>query len=62
MKCREIFYDIISQGRVPTESIFHILLVAYLIMTIQSSLEELCNIYDSVGRLPATTEFVQFFV
>ncbi|KAJ6936812.1 LOW QUALITY PROTEIN: hypothetical protein NC652_011480 [Populus alba x Populus x berolinensis] len=43
---REIFYDIISQGRVPT---------GYLIMTVQSSLEELCNIYDSVGRLPATT-------
>lgn len=29
-KCREIFDDIISQGRVPSESTFHILVIAYL--------------------------------
>ncbi|KAJ7001138.1 hypothetical protein NC653_011544 [Populus alba x Populus x berolinensis] len=39
-----------DEGRVPT---------GYLIMTVQSSLEELCNIYDSVGRLPATTGYDQ---
>ena len=39
-KCREIFDDIINQGRVPCESTFHVLIIAYLSSTIQGCLEE----------------------
>ncbi|OUZ99887.1 Pentatricopeptide repeat [Macleaya cordata] len=45
-RCREIFNDIINQGRVPSESTFHILIVAYLSSTVQGCLEEACGIYN----------------
>ncbi|XP_043696211.1 pentatricopeptide repeat-containing protein At2g15820, chloroplastic-like [Telopea speciosissima] len=45
-KCREIFNDIINQGKVPSESTFHILTVAYLSAPIQGCLEEACGIYN----------------
>lgn len=50
-KCREIFDDIISQGRVPSESTFHILVIAYLSTTVQGSLEEACSIYNRMIQL-----------
>ncbi|KAG5238854.1 pentatricopeptide repeat-containing protein [Salix suchowensis] len=50
-KCREIFDDIISQGRVPSESTFHILVIAYLSTTVQGSLEEACIIYNRMIQL-----------
>ncbi|KAL9333458.1 hypothetical protein Peur_073597 [Populus x canadensis] len=50
-KCREIFDDIISQGRVPSESTFHILIIAYLSTTVQGSLEEACSIYNRMIQL-----------
>ncbi|KAF9675941.1 hypothetical protein SADUNF_Sadunf09G0086300 [Salix dunnii] len=50
-KCREIFDDIISQGRVPSESTFHILVIAYLSTTVQGSLEEACIIYNQMIQL-----------
>ncbi|XP_043715474.1 pentatricopeptide repeat-containing protein At2g15820, chloroplastic-like [Telopea speciosissima] len=45
-KCREIFDDIIHQGKVPSESTFHILTVAYLGAPVQGCLEEACGIYN----------------
>ncbi|KAJ4973809.1 hypothetical protein NE237_006983 [Protea cynaroides] len=45
-KCREIFDDIINQGKVPSESTFHILTVAYLSANVQGCLEEACGIYN----------------
>lgn len=50
-KCREIFDDIINQGRVPCESTFHVLIVAYLSSTIQGCLEEACSIYNRMIQL-----------
>ncbi|KAJ7981560.1 Pentatricopeptide repeat-containing protein [Quillaja saponaria] len=50
-KCREIFDDIINQGRVPSESTFHILIVAYLSAPIQGCLEEACSIYNRMIQL-----------
>ncbi|KAJ0076817.1 hypothetical protein Patl1_36212 [Pistacia atlantica] len=50
-KCREIFDDIINQGRVPCESTFHILVVAYLSAPVQGSLEEACSIYNRMIQL-----------
>ena len=50
-KCREIFNDIINQGRVPCESTFHILIVAYLSSSIQGCLEEACSIYNRMIQL-----------
>ncbi|KAI4298424.1 hypothetical protein L6164_031986 [Bauhinia variegata] len=50
-KCREIFDDIINQGRVPSESTFHILTVAYLSVPVQGCLEEACNIYNRMIQL-----------
>ncbi|KAF8408136.1 hypothetical protein HHK36_007278 [Tetracentron sinense] len=50
-KCREIFDDIINQGRVPSESTFHILTVAYLSAPIQGCLEEACGIYNRMIQL-----------
>ncbi|XP_028765829.1 pentatricopeptide repeat-containing protein At2g15820, chloroplastic [Neltuma alba] len=50
-KCREIFDDIINQGRVPSESTFHILIVAYLSAPVQGCLEEACTIYNQMIQL-----------
>lgn len=50
-KCREIFDDIINQGRVPSESTFHILVVAYLSAPVQGCLEEACSIYNRMIQL-----------
>lgn len=50
-KCREIFDDIINQGRVPSESTFHVLIVAYLSAPIQGCLEEACSIYNRMIQL-----------
>lgn len=50
-KCREIFDDIINQGRVPSESTFHILVVAYLSAPGQGCLEEACSIYNRMIQL-----------
>ncbi|KAK2452222.1 pentatricopeptide repeat-containing protein, chloroplastic [Trifolium repens] len=44
-KCREVFDDIINQGRVPSESTFHILVVAYLSSPVQGCLDEACGIF-----------------
>ncbi|PQQ01931.1 pentatricopeptide repeat-containing protein [Prunus yedoensis var. nudiflora] len=50
-KCRDIFDDIINQGRVPSESTFHILVVAYLSGSVQGCLEEACGIYNRMIQL-----------
>ncbi|GAV91550.1 PPR domain-containing protein/LAGLIDADG_2 domain-containing protein/PPR_3 domain-containing protein, partial [Cephalotus follicularis] len=50
-KCREIFDDIINQGRVPSESTFHILIVAYLSVPVQGCLVEACVIYNRMIQL-----------
>ncbi|KAH0977633.1 hypothetical protein GBA52_027352 [Prunus armeniaca] len=50
-KCRDIFDDIINQGRVPSESTFHILVVAYLSASVQGCLEEACGIYNRMIQL-----------
>ncbi|KAL5858048.1 hypothetical protein ACOSQ3_005506 [Xanthoceras sorbifolium] len=50
-KCREIFDDIINQGRVPSESTFHILIVAYLSAPVQGCLDEACIIYNRMIQL-----------
>ncbi|KAF5745672.1 putative pentatricopeptide repeat-containing protein [Tripterygium wilfordii] len=50
-KCREVFDDIINQGRVPSESTFHILIVAYLSAPVQGSLDEACSIYNRMIQL-----------
>ncbi|KAI6677873.1 hypothetical protein NL676_038669 [Syzygium grande] len=50
-KCREMFDDIINQGRVPSESTFHVLIVAYLSAPIQGCLEEACSIYNRMIQL-----------
>lgn len=50
-KCREIFDDIINQGRVPSESTFHILIVAYLSAPVQGCLDEACSIYNRMIQL-----------
>ncbi|GMP38181.1 hypothetical protein CsSME_00009525 [Camellia sinensis var. sinensis] len=51
IKCREIFDDIINQGRVPSESTFHFLIVAYLSSPVQGCLEEACSIYNRMIQL-----------
>ncbi|XVE93313.1 hypothetical protein REPUB_Repub01dG0180800 [Reevesia pubescens] len=50
-KCREIFDDIINQGRVPSESTFHILVVAYLSAPIRGCLDEACSVYNRMIQL-----------
>ncbi|XP_050364383.1 pentatricopeptide repeat-containing protein At2g15820, chloroplastic [Argentina anserina] len=50
-KCREIFDDIIKQGRVPSESTFHILIVAYLSASEEGCLEEACSVYNRMIQL-----------
>ncbi|KAL3538904.1 hypothetical protein ACH5RR_002270 [Cinchona calisaya] len=51
LKCREIFDDILNQGRVPSESTFHILIVAYLSSSAEGCLEEACNIFTRMIQL-----------
>ncbi|OAY69657.1 Pentatricopeptide repeat-containing protein OTP51, chloroplastic [Ananas comosus] len=50
-KCREMFDSIINQGRVPNESTFHILTVAYLSAPVDGCLEEACSIYNQMIQL-----------
>ncbi|XP_061376303.1 pentatricopeptide repeat-containing protein At2g15820, chloroplastic [Gastrolobium bilobum] len=50
-KCREVFDDIIDQGRVPSESTFHILIVAYLSAPVQGCLDEACSVYNRMIQL-----------
>lgn len=50
-KCREVFDDIINQGRVPSESTFHILIVAYLSAPVQGCLDEACSVYNRMIQL-----------
>ncbi|XP_021738360.1 LOW QUALITY PROTEIN: pentatricopeptide repeat-containing protein At2g15820, chloroplastic-like [Chenopodium quinoa] len=52
-KCREIYDDIINQGRVPSESTFHILIVAYLSAPGEDCLKEACEIYYRMIHLGA---------
>lgn len=50
-KCREVFGDIINQGCVPSESTFHILIVAYLSAPVQGCIEEASTIYNRMIQL-----------
>ncbi|XP_072987892.1 pentatricopeptide repeat-containing protein OTP51, chloroplastic [Typha latifolia] len=50
-KCREMFDEITKQGRVPSESTFHILTVAYLSASVDGCLEEACSIYNQMIQL-----------
>lgn len=50
-KCREMFDAIISQGRVPSESTFHVLTVAYLSAPVQGCIDEACGIYNKMIQL-----------
>lgn len=50
-KCREVFDDIINQGRAPSESTFHILIVAYLSAPVQGCLDEACGIFNRMVQL-----------
>nr|GMC87595.1 pentatricopeptide repeat-containing protein At2g15820, chloroplastic [Ipomoea batatas] len=51
LKCREVYDDILNQGRVPAESTFHILVVAYLSSSGQSVVEEAFSIYSRMIQL-----------
>ncbi|XP_052191649.1 pentatricopeptide repeat-containing protein At2g15820, chloroplastic [Diospyros lotus] len=51
IKCRDIFDDIINQGQVPSESTFHILVVAYLSSPVQGFLKEACSVYNLMIQL-----------
>ncbi|CAN1278372.1 Pentatricopeptide repeat-containing protein At2g15820, chloroplastic [Linum perenne] len=51
VKCRDIFDDMINQGRVPCESTFHVLVVAYLGASVEGCLEEACTIYNRMIQL-----------
>ncbi|KAJ0254449.1 Pentatricopeptide repeat-containing protein [Hirschfeldia incana] len=50
-KCREVFDDIMNQGRVPSESTFHILVVAYLSSSEEGCFEEACSVYNRMIQL-----------
>ncbi|KFK40039.1 hypothetical protein AALP_AA3G322000 [Arabis alpina] len=50
-KCREVFDDTMNQGRVPRESTFHILVVAYLSSSVEGCLEEACSVYNRMIQL-----------
>lgn len=50
-KCREVFDAMIKQGRVPAESTFHILVVAYLSVARGRCLEEACTIYNQMIQM-----------
>ncbi|CAH9125830.1 unnamed protein product [Cuscuta epithymum] len=51
LKCREVYDDILNQGRVPAASTFHILIVAYLSSSGQSVVEEAFGIYSRMIQL-----------
>lgn len=51
LKCREIFDDIINQGRVPAESTFHMLIISYLSSSDRGCIEEACSIYNRMIQL-----------
>ncbi|KAK1289066.1 Pentatricopeptide repeat-containing protein [Acorus calamus] len=50
-KCREIFDEIVNRERVPSESTFHILIVAYLSAPIEGCVEEACTMYNSMIQI-----------
>jgi pentatricopeptide repeat protein len=50
-KCRELFEMMVKQGRVPAESTFHILVVAYLSVPGGHCLEEACTIYNQMVQM-----------
>ncbi|KAF8750206.1 hypothetical protein HU200_012460 [Digitaria exilis] len=50
-KCREVFDAMVKQGRVPAESTFHILVVAYLSVPGGRCLEEACTIYNQMIQM-----------
>ncbi|KAL6634976.1 hypothetical protein ACP70R_027647 [Stipagrostis hirtigluma subsp. patula] len=50
-KCREVFEAMVKQGRVPAESTFHILTVAYLSQPGGRCLEEACTIYNQMIQM-----------
>ncbi|KAF8109316.1 hypothetical protein N665_0098s0044 [Sinapis alba] len=50
-KCREVFDDIMNQGRVPSESTFHILVVAYLSSSEEGCFQEACSVYNRMIQL-----------
>ncbi|RAL39686.1 hypothetical protein DM860_003219 [Cuscuta australis] len=51
LKCQEVYDDILNQGRVPDESTFHILTVAYLSSSCQPLVEEAFSIYSRMIQL-----------
>nr|ADB85413.1 putative endonuclease [Phyllostachys edulis] len=50
-KCQEVFEAMVKQGRVPAESTFHILTVAYLSVPGGRCLEEACTIYNQMIQM-----------
>ncbi|PKA45984.1 Pentatricopeptide repeat-containing protein [Apostasia shenzhenica] len=50
-KCREIFDSMMNQGRVPSESTFQILIVAYLSAPVEGCVEEASSIYNQMIQL-----------
>uniref|UniRef100_A0A0E0K423 Protein ORGANELLE TRANSCRIPT PROCESSING 51 n=1 Tax=Oryza punctata TaxID=4537 RepID=A0A0E0K423_ORYPU len=50
-KCRDVFEAMVKQGRVPAESTFHILIVAYLSVPKGRCLEEACTIYNQMIQM-----------
>ncbi|KAK1267059.1 Pentatricopeptide repeat-containing protein [Acorus gramineus] len=50
-KCREIFDEIVNRERVPSESTFHILIVAYLSAPIEGCVEEACTMYNRMIQI-----------
>lgn len=47
-KCREVFDEIIKHGRVPNESTYHILIIAYLSASMDGCIDEACTIYNQM--------------
>ncbi|CAN0878990.1 Pentatricopeptide repeat-containing protein At2g15820, chloroplastic [Linum grandiflorum] len=51
-RCREVYDDILNQGRVPSESTFHILVVSYLsAASVEATLDEACTIFNQMIQL-----------
>lgn len=48
LKCREVFDDIIKQGRVPSETTFHNLTAAYLSAPVEGCVDEACSVYNKM--------------
>ncbi|KAK0581515.1 hypothetical protein LWI29_014704 [Acer saccharum] len=49
--CRQMYYEIINQGRIPSESTFHILIVDYLSEPTKDCLDKACSIYNRMIQL-----------